>query len=119
MRRDTSLEKLGALKPAFRADGVVTAGNASQISDGAAALLVMERGLAEKMGLRPARALRRFRACGRGSGADVDRADPRDEEATRAQPVCRLDEIDLIEINEAFASVVLAWQRELGADSRA
>jgi acetyl-CoA acetyltransferase family protein len=115
IRPDTSLEKLAALKPAFKPDGVITAGNASQISDGAAALLIMERATAERLRLRP-RA--RFAAFAVG-GADpvlMLTAPIPVTQATLHKAGLTLDQIDLIEINEAFASVVLAWQRETGAD---
>jgi acetyl-CoA acetyltransferase family protein len=112
VRRDTSLERLGALKPAFRADGTVTAGNSSQISDGAAALLLMSEERARQLNLRP-----RARIVAQAvTGADPVMA------LTAPIPVTRkvldrarmsLDDMDLIEINEAFASVVLAWAREV------
>jgi acetyl-CoA acyltransferase len=115
IRADTSLEKLAALKPAFTADGVITAGNASQISDGAAALLLCSRRFAQRHGLRPrARAL-----------ADVVVGDDPGLMLTAPIPATALvleragltlDQIGAIEINEAFACVVLAWQRETGAD---
>ncbi len=115
VRRDTTLEKLGSLKPAFRADGVITAGNASQISDGAAALLVMERGLAESMGLRPRARFAGFALAGADPVLMLTAPIPATKKLLERTGLS-LDEIDLIEINEAFASVVLAWQRELGAD---
>ena len=115
IRTDTSLEKLSALKPVFREDGLVTAGNSSQISDGAAAVLVMERGIAERLGYA---ALARFVGFALAAGDPVLMlAAP--IPATRRvleRAGLRLDQIDRIEINEAFASVVLAWQRETGAD---
>jgi acetyl-CoA acyltransferase len=115
VRRDTSLEKLGSLKPAFREDGVVTAGNASQISDGAAALLIMERRLAESMGLRPRARFAAFALAGADPILMLTAPIPATKKLLERAGL-GLDEIDLIEINEAFASVVLAWRRELGAD---
>jgi acetyl-CoA acyltransferase len=115
VRRDTSLEKLGALKPAFREDGVVTAGNSSQISDGAAALLIMERRLAESMGLRPRARFAAFALAGADPILMLTAPIPATKKLLERAGLA-LDEIDLIEINEAFASVVLAWRRELGAD---
>jgi len=115
VRRDTTLEKLGALKPAFRPDGVITAGNASQISDGAAALLVMERRLAESMGLRPRARFAGFALAGADPVLMLTAPIPATKKLLERAGLS-LDEIDLVEINEAFASVVLAWRRELGAD---
>jgi len=114
-RRTSTLEKLASLKPAFKSDGVITAGNSSQITDGAAAVLVMERKKAEALGLRP-RA--RFHAFALG-GVDPVIMLTAPIPATRnvlARAGMRLDQMDVIEINEAFAPVILAWQRELDAD---
>jgi acetyl-CoA acyltransferase len=115
IRAEASLEKMATLKPAFKPDGVITAGNSSQISDGAASVLIMERGVAERLGLRP---LARFVAFALAAEDPVIML-------SAPIPVTRkildrsglsLEEIDRVEINEAFASVVLAWQRELHAD---
>ncbi len=115
IRTGTTLEKMASLKPAFKPDGVVTAGNSSQITDGASAVLIMERGVAESLGLRP---LARFVAFALAAedpvlmlGAPMP-ATRRVLEKANLQ----LPDIDRIEINEAFASVVLAWQRDTGAD---
>ena len=115
IRPDTSLEKLSELKPAFKEDGKITAGNSSQVSDGAAAVLLMTREKADELGLKP-------------------RARVLDQTTVGVDPVLmltgpilatkklldrngmKLDDIDLIEINEAFASVVAAWRRELDPD---
>jgi acetyl-CoA acetyltransferase family protein len=115
IRPDTSLEKLAELKPAFKEDGKITAGNSSQVSDGAAAVLLMTRDKADELGLKP-------------------RARVLDETTVGVDPVLmltgpipatkklldrngmKLDDIDLIEINEAFASVIAAWRRELEPD---
>jgi acetyl-CoA acyltransferase len=115
IRSDTSLEKLASLKPAFMPDGVITAGNSSQISDGAAAVLIMERATAERLGLRPRARFVAFALAGANPIYMLTAPIP----ATRkvlAKASMTLDQMDLIEINEAFASVVLAWQRETGAD---
>jgi len=115
VRMEPSLEKMAALPPAFKPDGVVTAGNSSQISDGAAALLIMSREKAEALGLRP-RA--RFVATAL-AGVDPTIMLTGPIPATRrvlAKAGLGLAEIDRIEINEAFASVVLAWARELEPD---
>jgi acetyl-CoA acyltransferase len=112
-RRDTTLEALAALKPAFAPKGTVTAGNSSQISDGAAAVLVMERGKAETLGLRPL-----FRFCGfavAGVPPEIMGAGPIAAIPKVLQMVnLSLADIGLIELNEAFASQALAVIRELG-----
>jgi acetyl-CoA acetyltransferase family protein len=115
IRVDTSMEKLATLKTSFKADGVVTAGNSSQISDGAAAVLIMERGTAERLGLRPRARFASFALAGDNPVMMLTAPIP----ATRkvlAKAGLTLDQMDLIEINEAFASVVLAWQHEMQAD---
>jgi acetyl-CoA acyltransferase len=115
IRRDTSLQRLAGLQPAFTPGGVVTAGNASQISDGAAALLIMDRGTAERSGLRARARFVAFSLAGDDPVLMLTAPIP----ATRKvldRAGLPLGAIALIEINEAFASVVLAWQRETGAD---
>jgi acetyl-CoA C-acetyltransferase len=113
--RDTSLEALAALKPVARPDGVHTAGSSSQISDGAAALLMMTADKATELGLR-ARA-RIVDTCLVGVDPILMLTGPIDAtQRLLARTGMALADIDLVEINEAFASVVLAWQRELGAD---
>ena len=113
--RDTSKEKLGKLPTVFQQDGTVTAGNSSQRSDGAAAVVVMERERAEKLGLEPLARFVGFAVGGvrpevMGIGPTV--AIPKVLELTGLS----LDDIDLIEFNEAFAAQVLAVVRELGMD---
>jgi acetyl-CoA C-acetyltransferase len=113
--RDTSLEALAALKPVARPDGVHTAGSSSQISDGAAALLMMTADKAADLGLR-VRA-RVVDTCLVGVDPILMLTGPIDAtQRLLARTGMALADIDLVEINEAFASVVLAWQRELGAD---
>ncbi len=115
IRTDTSLEKLASLKPAFTSDGVVTAGNASQVSDGAAAVLVTSADFARKHGLR-ARA-RIIDSIVLGDDPELMLTAPIPATSRiLSRTELRLGDLDLIEINEAFASVVLAWQRETGAD---
>ncbi|HET7018746.1 MAG TPA: acetyl-CoA C-acetyltransferase [Streptosporangiaceae bacterium] len=113
-RRDTSLEKMATLKP-LRPDGITTAALSSQIADAAAALLIgSDRAVAEH-GLTPRARIRHISA--RGDDPVLMLTAP--IEATRhalRRSGLTLDDIDLIEINEAFASVVLAWQHETGAD---
>jgi acetyl-CoA acyltransferase len=115
VRRGTTVEKLANLKPAFTDDGVIHAGNSSQISDGAAALLVMTAENAVTMGLSP---IVRYRA-GAVAGADpvlmLTGPIPATEKVLRKAGI-RLDEIGVFEVNEAFAPVPLAWQAETGAD---
>jgi len=115
IRFDTSLEQLAALKPAFKPDGTVTAGNSSQISDGAAAVLLMAREKADELGL-AARA-RIFDATSVGVDPVIMLTGP--IPATQRlleRNGMTIDDLDLIEINEAFASVVCAWRRELEPD---
>ena len=113
IRRDTTLDKLGKLKTSFRPDGRVTAGNSSQISDGAAALLLMSGDAARKYGLR---GLARIRAIATvGSDPTLMLTGP--IAATRRvldRAGLKLAAIDLFEVNEAFASVPLMWSREFG-----
>jgi acetyl-CoA acyltransferase len=115
IRPETSLEKLLSLKPAFKEDGVITAGNASQISDGAAALLLMSEERARALGVRPrARIVAQVVV-----GDDPVLALTAPIPATRRvleKAGLSLNDIDLIEINEAFASVVLAWAEEIQPD---
>jgi acetyl-CoA acyltransferase len=112
VRRDTSMEKLAALKPVFRPDGQVTAGNSSQISDGAAALLLASRATAERLGLRPLARFAGFALAGVDPVLMLTGVIPATERVLR-QTGLGMDDLDVIEVNEAFASVVLAWGREL------
>ncbi len=115
IRTDTSLEKLASLKPAFKPDGLITAGNSSQISDGAAAVMIMERGTAERLGLRPRARFVSFSLAGDNPIMMLTAPIPATFKALERAGLT-MDDIDLVEINEAFASVVLAWQRETRAD---
>ncbi len=116
-RRDTTMESLAKLRPAFKDGGVVTAGNSSGINDAAAALLLMEEGAARKAGIRPL-----ARVLGWGtSGVDPRIMGMGPVEAIRktlAKAALTLDDIDLVELNEAFAAQSLAVIRELRLDSR-
>jgi len=115
IRPETTLEALAALKPAFKPDGRITAGNASQISDGAAAVLLMARDKAEALGLAP-----RARILDQTSvGCDPVKMLEGPIPATRKileRNGMAIGDLDCIEINEAFAPVVAAWQRELDPD---
>ncbi|MGE2815776.1 thiolase family protein [Mycobacterium heidelbergense] len=117
VRRGTTVEKLAALKPAFVDDGVIHAGNSSQISDGAAALLVTTSEMAVSLGLTP---LVRYRA-GAVTGADpvlmLTGPIPATEKVLKKAGVA-LSEVGAFEVNEAFAPVPLAWIAETGADPR-
>jgi acetyl-CoA acyltransferase len=115
IRIDTSLEKLAGLKPSFKPDGVITAGNSSQISDGAAALLIMERATAERLGYKPLARFVSFALAGADPIIMLTAPIPATRKAL-AKADLSLEQIDLIEINEAFASVVLAWQHDTQAD---
>ncbi|MGA9172619.1 MAG: thiolase family protein [Thermoactinomyces sp.] len=114
-REDTSLEKLGALPSAFMENGLIHAGNSSQISDGAAALLLMSRDKAEQLGLKP-----RFRVLARAVvGSDPTLMLTGPIPATKkvlAKAGLQISDIDVFEVNEAFAPVPLAWLSETGAD---
>jgi acetyl-CoA acyltransferase len=114
-RRDTSLEALAKLKPAFHVKGTVTAGNASQMSDGAAAVLVMEAARARELGAAP---LGRFIAFAT-AGVEPERFGigpvPAIRKVLRIAGLT-LDDIDLVELNEAFAAQVIACLRELPID---
>jgi acetyl-CoA acetyltransferase family protein len=115
IRAETTPEKMASLKTVFKPDGVVTAGNSSQITDGAAAVLVMERTLAEKMGYKPMARFVAFALAAEDPVLMLSAPIP----ATRRileKSGMKLEDIDRIEINEAFASVVLAWQKETHAD---
>jgi len=115
VRPDVDYERMLALKPVFRENGVVTAGNSSQISDGAAALLLGDREKALALGLRPrARFLARVAVAGDPT-LQLLEVIPAAKEALRRAGLS-LRDVDVIEVNEAFASVVLAFLRELGAD---
>jgi acetyl-CoA acyltransferase len=118
IRWETTLEKLASLKPAFKTDGVITAGNSSQISDGAAAVLIMSEQKAQELGLRPRARFVSFALAGVNPVMMLTGPIP----ATRRvldRAGLTIDDIDLFEINEAFSSVVAAWRREMPADDTA
>jgi acetyl-CoA acetyltransferase family protein len=115
IRPDASLEAMAALKPAFKEDGKVTAGNSSQISDGAAAVLLMSREKADELGARPVARIFDHTTVGVDPVIMLTGPIP----ATRKlldRNGMRIGDLDLIEINEAFSSVVAAWRRELDPD---
>ncbi len=114
-RKGTSLEALAALKTSFKEDGVIHAGNSSQISDGAAAVLLMSREKAEELGLKP-----RFRVHTRvvvGSDPTLMLTGPIPATQKALEKAgLSINDIDVFEVNEAFAPVPLAWLKETGAD---
>lgn len=114
-RRDTSAEKIGGLRPAFKPDGIVSAGSSSQISDGAAAVLLASKEKADALGLRPRARIVSHAQVGVDPTLMLSGPIPATQKALEKAGLT-LDQIDLFEVNEAFASVVLAWQKELGAD---
>ncbi|MBX6353957.1 MAG: thiolase family protein [Thermoflavifilum sp.] len=114
IRPDTSLEKMLTLPPAFPDLELITAGNASQISDGASAALVMRRETAERLGLRPRARFVAFAVVGVDPVTMLTGPIPATQKVLKNAGLT-VDDIDLFEVNEAFASVVLAWQKEIGA----
>ena len=117
VRRGGTLEKLAGLKSAFQSDGVVTAGNASQISDGAAALLVTTSEKARELGLTPIARVHTTVLAGDDPVIMLTAPLPATKKAL-AKSGLRADEIGAYEVNEAFASVPLAWLAEIGADEK-
>ena len=113
IRRDTSLEKLATLQPAFKLEGLVTAGNSSQISDGAAAVLIMSEDKANQLGMRPRARFVSFALAGVDPVIMLTGPIPATSKVLERAGLT-MDEIDLIEINEAFAAVVAAWLAEHG-----
>jgi acetyl-CoA acyltransferase len=115
VRRDTSAEKLASLRPAFSETGTVTAGTSSQISDGAAAVLIMSEEKANELGLTPRARFHTFAVAANDPQIMLTAPIPATE-LVLAKSKLALSDIDVIEINEAFASVVLAWEREFHPD---
>jgi len=115
IRADSSLEALAKLKPAFKENGKVTAGNSSQITDGASAVLVMSEERAKKLGYRPRARFVSFALAGVDPVTMLTGPIPATTKVLERAGLT-LEDIDLVEINEAFASVVLAWQQEHKAD---
>jgi acetyl-CoA acyltransferase len=115
IRRGTTVETLARLKPVFDESGVIHAGNASQISDGCAALLVMSDDAAWRHGLRPIARIHTAVVTGSDPVIMLTGPIPATEKAL-ARSGLGVDEIGVFEVNEAFAPVPMAWQREIGAD---
>jgi acetyl-CoA acyltransferase len=115
VRPDTTVEGLAALKPAFKEDGKITAGNSSQITDGAAAVLIMSEEKAAALGYRPRARFHAFALAGVDPVTMLTGPIPATGRVLERAKLT-LDDIDLVEINEAFASVVLAWEKEVHPD---
>ena len=115
IREGTTVETLANLKPAFKEDGKVTAGNSSQITDGAAAVLIMSEDKANELGLTPRARFHTFALAGVDPITMLTGPIPATHKALERSGLT-MDDIDLTEINEAFASVVLAWEKELHPD---
>ncbi len=111
IRPGSTVEVLGSLKPAFKPDGKVTAGNSSQITDGAAAVLIMSEEKANALGLRPRARFHSFAAVGVDPVTMLTGPIPATKMVLEKGKLT-MDDIDAVEINEAFASVVLAWEKE-------
>jgi acetyl-CoA acyltransferase len=115
IRPETTVETLAKLKPAFKPDGVVTAGNSSQITDGASAVLIMSEEKASALGLTPRARFHAFSVVGVDPQTMLTGPIPATTKVLERAKLT-LEDIDLIEINEAFASVVLAWEKDVHPD---
>jgi len=117
IRPDTSLETLSQLKPAFKDDGVIHAGNSSQISDGSAALLFMSAEKAKSLGLKPIAKVHTATLAGADPVIMLTAPIPATQKALKRSGL-RLEDIGVFEVNEAFAPVPLAWLADIGADEK-
>ncbi|MGH3968375.1 MAG: thiolase family protein, partial [Mycobacterium sp.] len=115
IRRGTPMEKMAQLKPAFKEDGVIHAGNSSQISDGSAALLFMSAEKAKSLGLKPIAKVHTATLAGANPVIMLTGPIPATQKALKRSGLS-LDEIGAYEVNEAFAPVPLAWLKDIGAD---
>lgn len=115
LRHGTTVESLSNLRPAFKDDGVVTAGNSSQITDGSAAILITSMEKARELGLTPRARFVSFSLAGTDPVSMLTGPIPATEKVL-AKAGLTHDDIDLYEVNEAFAAVIGAWLRETGAD---
>jgi acetyl-CoA acyltransferase len=115
IRPNASYEATAALQPAFNPEHNITAGNSSQISDGAAAVLLMSLAMAKKLGIKPRARIRAQAVVGTDPVLMLEGPIPGTAKVLKRAGL-DLSSIDLFEVNEAFASVVLAWQKETGAD---
>jgi acetyl-CoA acyltransferase len=117
IRRGTPMEKMAQLKPAFKEDGVIHAGNSSQISDGSAALLFMSADKAKSLGLKPIAKVHTATLAGADPLIMLTAPIPATEKALKRSGL-KIDEIGVFEVNEAFAPVPLAWLADIGADEK-
>ncbi len=117
IRRGTTLEKMGQLKPAFREDGVIHAGNSSQISDGSAALLFMSAEKANELGLKPLAKVHTAVLAGADPVIMLTAPIPATQKALKRSGLT-IDQIGAFEVNEAFAPVPMAWLKDIGADEK-
>ena len=115
IRPDTTVDTLAKLKPAFRPDGKITAGNSSQITDGASAVLIMSEEKAAALGLRPRARFHTFALAGVDPIMMLTGPIPATQKVLDKAGLA-VDDIDLFEVNEAFAPVLLAWEKETGGD---
>jgi acetyl-CoA acyltransferase len=117
IRRGTPMEKMAQLKPAFKEDGVIHAGNSSQISDGSAALLMMTDQKAKSLGLKPIAKIHTAVLAGADPVIMLTAPIPATQKALKRSGL-GIDDIGVFEVNEAFAPVPLAWLRDTGADEK-
>jgi acetyl-CoA acyltransferase len=117
IRRGTTIEKMGELKPAFKEDGVIHAGNSSQISDGSAALLFMTAEKAKELKLTPIARVHTATLAGADPVIMLTAPIPATQKALKRSGL-KLEDIGVFEVNEAFAPVPLAWLKDIGADEK-
>ncbi|MEO3757727.1 thiolase family protein [Mycobacterium sp. B14F4] len=117
IRRGTTIEKMGQLKPAFKEDGVIHAGNSSQISDGSAAILFMSAEKAKELGLKPIAKVHTATLAGADPVIMLTAPIPATQKALKKSGL-RLEDIGVFEVNEAFAPVPMAWLKDIGADEK-
>jgi acetyl-CoA acyltransferase len=117
IRRGGTIESIGKIKPAFKEDGVIHAGNASQISDGSAALLFMSAEKAKSLGLKPLARVHTATLAGADPVIMLTAPIPATQKVLKRSGLS-LDEIGVFEVNEAFAPVPLAWLKDIGADEK-
>ena len=117
IRRGTPIEKMAQLKPAFKEDGVIHAGNSSQISDGSAALLFMSAEKAKSLGVKPIAKVHTVALAGANPVIMLTAPIPATQKALKRSGLS-LDDIGAYEVNEAFAPVPLAWLHDIGADEK-
>jgi len=117
IRRGGTLESIGKIKPAFKEDGVIHAGNSSQISDGSAALLLMSAEKAKSLGLKPLARVHTAVLAGADPVIMLTAPIPATQKALQRSGLS-LDEIGVFEVNEAFAPVPMAWLKDIGADEK-